>query len=83
MSSSAAKMQQNSPEREKFICGVVEGFYGRPWTSAQRKELFGKLNRWGMDSYVYAPKDDYKVNLSFCFIHTYIIKSLCLLPFSK
>lgn len=44
----------------KFICGVVEGFYGRPWTTEQRKDLFRKLKRWGMDSYVYAPKDDYK-----------------------
>lgn len=44
----------------KFICGVVEGFYGRPWTTEQRKDLFGKLQKWGMDSYVYAPKDDYK-----------------------
>lgn len=51
-------------ERGTFICGVVEGFYGRPWTTGQRKELFGKLNRWGMDSYVYAPKDDYKVSLA-------------------
>lgn len=23
-----------------FMCGVVEGFYGRPWTTGQRKELF-------------------------------------------
>lgn len=44
----------------RFICGVVEGFYGRPWTTEQRKDLFGKLQRCGMDSYVYAPKDDYK-----------------------
>ncbi|XP_026475031.1 LOW QUALITY PROTEIN: protein O-GlcNAcase-like [Ctenocephalides felis] len=43
-----------------FICGVVEGFYGRPWTTEQRKDLFQKLKKWGMDSYVYAPKDDYK-----------------------
>ncbi|KAK9501522.1 hypothetical protein O3M35_012229 [Rhynocoris fuscipes] len=43
-----------------FICGVVEGFYGRPWTSEQRKELFQKLKKWGMNSYVYAPKDDSK-----------------------
>ncbi|XP_065173924.1 protein O-GlcNAcase isoform X2 [Atheta coriaria] len=43
-----------------FICGVVEGFYGRPWTTEQRKELFQKMKKWGMDSYVYAPKDDYK-----------------------
>lgn len=43
-----------------FICGVVEGFYGRPWTTEQRKDLFRKLKVWGMNSYVYAPKDDYK-----------------------
>ncbi|KAJ1525248.1 hypothetical protein ONE63_010073 [Megalurothrips usitatus] len=43
-----------------FTCGVVEGFYGRPWTTEQRKDLFQKLKKWGMDSYVYAPKDDYK-----------------------
>lgn len=46
--------------RSNFICGVVEGFYGRPWTSEQRKELFAKLKKWGMNSYVYAPKDDCK-----------------------
>ncbi|KAL0811252.1 hypothetical protein ABMA28_009678 [Loxostege sticticalis] len=49
-----------SPNRKDFICGVVEGFYGRPWTTEQRKDLFQKLKKWGMDMYVYAPKDDYK-----------------------
>ncbi|CAH0554576.1 unnamed protein product [Brassicogethes aeneus] len=43
-----------------IICGVVEGFYGRPWTTEQRKDLFQKMKKWGMNSYVYAPKDDYK-----------------------
>ncbi|XP_063978913.1 protein O-GlcNAcase isoform X1 [Diachasmimorpha longicaudata] len=43
-----------------FICGVVEGFYGRPWTTEQRKDVFQKMKKWGMDSYLYAPKDDYK-----------------------
>jgi len=48
-------------ERDRpFLCGVVEGFYGRPWTLAQRKELFEKMETWGMDSYLYAPKDDCK-----------------------
>lgn len=36
------------------------GFYGRPWTLDQRKDLFTKLQEWGMNSYLYAPKDDYK-----------------------
>lgn len=52
--------EEDGCRRNKFICGVVEGFYGRPWTTEQRKDLFGKLSKWGMDSYVYAPKDDYK-----------------------
>nr|CAG4636800.1 EOG090X01OH [Ceriodaphnia reticulata]SVE72785.1 EOG090X01OH [Ceriodaphnia reticulata] len=57
-------MQQGNTEDaksdESFICGVVEGFYGRPWTLDQRKDLFVKLQEWGMNSYLYAPKDDYK-----------------------
>ncbi|XP_026323018.1 protein O-GlcNAcase isoform X2 [Hyposmocoma kahamanoa] len=51
---------ESSSKRKDFICGVVEGFYGRPWTTEQRKDLFQKLKKWGMDMYVYAPKDDYK-----------------------
>ncbi|KAK5968462.1 putative hyaluronoglucosaminidase [Trichostrongylus colubriformis] len=44
----------------EFISGVVEGFYGRPWTLEQRKHLFARLNRLGLNTYVYAPKDDLK-----------------------
>lgn len=29
-------------QNRDFICGVVEGFYGRPWTTEQRKDLFRK-----------------------------------------
>ncbi|EDV94572.1 GH21911 [Drosophila grimshawi] len=47
-------------QQRNFICGVIEGFYGRPWTTEQRKDLFRKLKKMGMDSYMYAPKDDYK-----------------------
>ncbi|XP_069467725.1 protein O-GlcNAcase [Ambystoma mexicanum] len=43
-----------------FLCGVVEGFYGRPWIMEQRKELFRRLQKWGLNTYLYAPKDDYK-----------------------
>ncbi|MBI3853165.1 MAG: beta-N-acetylglucosaminidase domain-containing protein [Verrucomicrobia bacterium] len=43
-----------------FICGVIEGFYGRPWTGLQRRRLFGWLQQWGMNTYMYAPKDDIK-----------------------
>ncbi|XP_042220169.1 protein O-GlcNAcase-like isoform X2 [Homarus americanus] len=50
----------NLNERKNFVCGVVEGFYGRPWTPEQRKDLFSKQQKWGMNCYLYAPKDDYK-----------------------
>ncbi|XP_062319122.1 protein O-GlcNAcase [Osmerus eperlanus] len=46
--------------QRKFISGVVEGFYGRPWTMEQRKELFRRQQKWGLNTYLYAPKDDYK-----------------------
>ena len=34
--------------RRDFVCGVVEGFYGRPWTLGQRRDLFDKMETWGM-----------------------------------
>lgn len=40
------------------MLGVIEGFYGRPWTPAQRVRLYGWMAAWGMDTYLYAPKDD-------------------------
>src|ERR1041384_602906 len=43
-----------------FICGVIEGFYGRPWSAPQRRRLFDWLQQWGMNAYMYAPKDDIK-----------------------
>ncbi|XP_038677395.1 protein O-GlcNAcase isoform X1 [Scyliorhinus canicula] len=49
-----------SGEKKKFLCGVVEGFYGRPWSMEQRKELFRRMRKWGLNTYLYAPKDDYK-----------------------
>ncbi|XP_068607035.1 protein O-GlcNAcase [Brachionichthys hirsutus] len=47
-------------ETRRFISGVVEGFYGRPWTMEQRTELFKRQQKWGLNTYLYAPKDDYK-----------------------
>ena len=40
--------------------GVIEGFYGRPWTFVERVDALRFLADVGMDSYVYAPKDDPK-----------------------
>ncbi|XP_051475471.1 protein O-GlcNAcase-like [Apus apus] len=49
--------------RPRFLCGVVEGFYGRPWSMEQRKLLFQWLKRRGLNCYMYAPKDELKHRL--------------------
>lgn len=43
-SDTAQEFNQDSSKKPKkeFICGVIEGFYGRPWTTEQRKDLFRK-----------------------------------------
>jgi hypothetical protein len=41
-----------------FPCGVIEGFYGRPWSFEARAGYAGFLREIGFDFYVYAPKDD-------------------------
>ncbi len=38
--------------------GVVEGFYGTPWSHDARLDIIRFLGEVGMDSYIYAPKDD-------------------------
>ena len=47
-------------ETTNFMAGVIEGFYGQPWTQAERFELFDWMARWGLNTYFYAPKDDLK-----------------------
>ncbi|XP_057880876.1 protein O-GlcNAcase-like isoform X2 [Melospiza georgiana] len=50
-------------ERPRFLCGAVEGFYGRPWSMDQRKLLFQWLQQRGLNCYMYAPKDELKHRL--------------------
>lgn len=38
--------------------GVVEGFYGQPWTWDERARIVDTLAASGLGLYVYAPKDD-------------------------
>ena len=47
-------------ESPRFLAGVVEGFYGPPWSQAERGELFAALATGGLNTYLYAPKDDLK-----------------------
>lgn len=45
---------------EPFLArrGVVEGFYGAPWTHDERVEFLRFAGRVGLNEYLYAPKDD-------------------------
>ena len=38
--------------------GVIEGFYGRPWSQGARLAWVALLSRFGLNSYLYAPKAD-------------------------
>ncbi len=42
------------------IHGVIEGFYGRPWTWHEREKVVLGMGALGLDTYVYAPKEDPK-----------------------
>ncbi|XP_030046722.1 protein O-GlcNAcase isoform X1 [Microcaecilia unicolor] len=53
-----------------FLCGVVEGFYGRPWSMEQRKVLFQWMKSWGLNTYMYGPKDDLKHRLLWREVYT-------------
>ena len=47
-------------DRPPFFSGVIEGFYGPPWTLAERLELFRWMSAAGLNTYLYGPKDDLK-----------------------
>ncbi len=40
------------------LTGVIEGFYGPPWSQTERLELFEQMSAWGLNTYLYCPKDD-------------------------
>ena len=44
-----------------LLNGVIEGFYGRAWSHAQRLEMLDWIAGAGMNSFVYGPKDDIKI----------------------
>lgn len=47
-------------ESTTFLAGVIEGFYGQPWSQDERFELFDWMSAGGLNTYLYAPKDDLK-----------------------
>jgi hyaluronoglucosaminidase len=46
--------------RSFAVRGIVEGFYGTPWSHAARLDAVSFLAPRGLNAYVYAPKDDAK-----------------------
>lgn len=38
--------------------GVIEGFYGPPWSHPDRLWMLERLGEWGLNRYVHAPKND-------------------------
>src|SRR3954465_7411283 len=49
------------PSSPFAVRGVIEGFYGPPWTHEQRLELLPLLAARGMNTVVYGPEDDLRV----------------------
>ncbi|MGA1014768.1 MAG: beta-N-acetylglucosaminidase domain-containing protein, partial [Limisphaerales bacterium] len=46
-----------------MLNGVIEGFYGPPWTDAARIQVLDWMQSLGLNTYFYAPKDDLKQRL--------------------
>lgn len=40
------------------VRGIIEGFYGKPWSHEQRLDMMEFIGRHDMNTFVYAPKDD-------------------------
>ena len=38
--------------------GIVEGFYGTPWSFEDRADLINFCGKNNLNAYIYAPKDD-------------------------
>ncbi|MCD7058779.1 beta-N-acetylglucosaminidase domain-containing protein [Pelagibacterium xiamenense] len=44
-----------------MLSGVIEGFYGKAWTPAERETMLDWIESAGMNCFIYAPKDDVHV----------------------
>lgn len=55
---SAATEDPQTETRSFAIRGVIEGFYGKPWSFEERLSMFDFMADHHYNTYVYAPKDD-------------------------
>jgi hypothetical protein len=44
-----------------MLKGVIEGFYGRDWATAQKHMVMDWMQAAGMNAYIYGPKDDVNI----------------------
>lgn len=57
--SAAASIDRNAPPQGgAFVCGIVEGFFGKPWSMDTRRAYTAFMRAEGFGRYIYAPKDD-------------------------
>jgi len=42
----------------QIAIGIIEGFYGKPWTWEDREDCLAFLQNHGFDFFIYAPKND-------------------------
>lgn len=47
----------------KFSTGLIEGFYGKPWSWDERTDILDFLRSHGYSYYIYAPKCDRKLRV--------------------
>ena len=60
LASARHRRSVSCPPMAWAVAGIIEGFYGRPWTWDERAEVMRFCHDRGMRHYVYAPKDDPK-----------------------
>ncbi|HPQ42114.1 MAG TPA: beta-N-acetylglucosaminidase domain-containing protein [bacterium] len=53
-----ASLRSDNPVPTRYMCGVIEGFYGRPWRDDERLQMIRQLHDTGLNTYIYAPKFD-------------------------
>ena len=45
-------------KKKQPVIGIIEGFYGKPWTWEDRRNCVAFLQNHGFDFFIYAPKSD-------------------------
>jgi hyaluronoglucosaminidase len=54
----ALKIGRFKAEPSFEIRGIIEGFYGNPWTYEERLDMLAFCDSYHLNTYMYAPKDD-------------------------